>query len=88
MVTVNAALQAAVQNPNTVAVSWEDLMGLIIGRMSRSYQVIFSGHKTVAKKGKLDPVDIQVGKRTGNKKVNTNTGYVCNMQEYFIYNVL
>jgi hypothetical protein len=72
MVRVNAVLQAAVQSPNTVAVSWEDLMGLIIGRMSHSYQMTFSGEKTVALKGKLDPVDIQVGKRTGNKKVNTN----------------
>jgi hypothetical protein len=72
MVRINAVLQAAVQNPNTVAVSWEDLMRLIIGRMSHSYQMTFSGEKTVAHKGKLDPVDIQVGKRTGNKKVNTN----------------
>jgi hypothetical protein len=32
----------------------------------------FSGEKTVAHKGKLEPIDIQVGKRTGNKKVNTN----------------
>jgi hypothetical protein len=72
MVRVNAVLQAAVQNPNTVAVSWEDLIGLIIGRMSRSYQMTFSDEKPVAHKGKLDPVDIQIGKRTGNKKVNTN----------------
>jgi hypothetical protein len=69
MVRVDAVLQAAVQNPNTVAVSWEDLMGLIIGRMSHSYQMTFSGEKTVAQKGKLDPIDIHVGKRTGNKKV-------------------
>jgi hypothetical protein len=72
MVRVNAVLQAAVQNPNTVAVSWEDLMRLIIGRMNRSYQMTFSSEKTVAHKGKLEPVDIQVGKRTGNKKVNTD----------------
>jgi translation initiation factor 2D len=71
MVRVNAVLQAAVQNPDTVAVSWEDLMRLIIGRMNRSYQVMFSGEKTLVRKGKLDPVDIQVAKRTGNKKVNT-----------------
>jgi hypothetical protein len=72
MVRVNEVLQAAVQNPNTVAVSWEDMMGLIVGRMSRSYQMTFSGEKAVTHKGKLKPVDIQVGKRTGNKKVNTD----------------
>jgi hypothetical protein len=76
MVRVDAVLQAAVQNQNTVAVSWEDLMGLIIGRMSHSYQMTFSGNKIVAQKGKLDPVDIQVGKRTGNKKVSTDTGNI------------
>lgn len=85
MVRVNAVLQAAVQNPNTVAVSWEDLMGLIIGRMSRSYQMTFSGEKTVAHKGKLDPVDIHVGKRRGNKKVtliNNLELYGINIQEF------
>jgi hypothetical protein len=83
MVQVNAALQAAIQNPNTVAVSWEDLIGLITGRMSRSYQMTFSGEKTVAQKGKLDPIDIQVGRRTGNKKVRTNMSYVCNMIQMY-----
>ncbi|XP_021927222.1 eukaryotic translation initiation factor 2D isoform X2 [Zootermopsis nevadensis] len=85
LVRVDAVLQAAVQNPNTVAVSWEDLMGLIIGRMSHSYQMTFSDHKTVAQKGKLDPIDIQVGRRTGNKKVtliNNLELYGINIQEF------
>jgi hypothetical protein len=86
MVQVNAVLQAAIQNPNTVAVSWEDLIGSITGRMSRSYQMTFSGVKTVAQKGKLNPIDIQVGRRTGNKKVRTNTCYICNMIQ--IYNLI
>jgi hypothetical protein len=76
MVQVNAVLQKAIQNPNTVAVSWEDLIRLITGKMSRSYQVTFSGEKAVAQKGKLDPVDIQVGRRTGNKKVMIRKCYV------------
>lgn len=85
MVRVNTVLQEAIQNPNTVAVSWEDLIGLITGRMSRSYQMTFSGEKTVAQKGKLDPVDIQVGRRTGNKKVtliNNLELYGINIQEF------
>jgi hypothetical protein len=72
MVRINAVLQAAVQNPNTVAVSWEDLMRLIIGQMSHSYQTTFSGEKRVTHKGKLDPVIISLGTRKGRKKVNTN----------------
>lgn len=85
MVQVNAVLQAAIQNPNTVAVSWEDLIGSITGRMSRSYQMTFSGVKTVAQKGKLNPIDIQVGRRTGNKKVtliNNLELYGINIQEF------
>jgi hypothetical protein len=84
MVQVNAVLQAAIQNSNTVAVSWEDLIGLIIGRMSRSYQMTFSGEKTVVHKGKLDPVDIQVGRRTGNKKVSSSICYICDTIGYVI----
>lgn len=79
MVQVNTVLQEAIQNPNTVAVSWEDLIGLITGRMSRSYQMTFSGEKTVAQKGKLDPVDIQVGRRTGNKKVMIAVCHICSL---------
>ncbi|XP_069692866.1 eukaryotic translation initiation factor 2D isoform X2 [Periplaneta americana] len=85
MVKINEVLQSAVQDPNTMAVTWEDLMGLIIGRMSRSYEMTFSGEKPTAVKGKLEPIDIQVGKRTGNKKVtliNNLELYGINIQEF------
>jgi hypothetical protein len=72
MVRVNAVLQAAVQNPNTVAVSWEHLIGWIKGQMRHSYKMTFPVEKTVTDKRQLDPINIWLGKRKRRKKVNTN----------------
>ncbi|XP_063237573.1 eukaryotic translation initiation factor 2D [Bacillus rossius redtenbacheri] len=70
--------------PEAQGVSWEDLIAGVLARMTHSYQMT-AGQTKVTAKGKLEPVDIQVGKRTGNKKVtlvNNLELYGVNLQEF------
>ena len=48
---------------------WEDLIPACTAKMSPAYQVSVAGQDPVIKKGKLQPVVINVAQRTGNKKV-------------------
>ncbi len=49
---------------------WEDLFARCQSRMGPAYQVTFPGKAPSLKKGKPDPVHINVAQRAGNKKVD------------------
>ncbi|KAK7792036.1 hypothetical protein R5R35_001673 [Gryllus longicercus] len=85
LVKVNETLSNVLGNKEIESIQWDELFTKIISRMTRSYQMSFSGHSSVLNKGKLEPIDIQVGKRTGNKKVtliNNLELYGINLTEF------
>eukprot|EP00058_Branchiostoma_floridae_P005947 XP_002591435.1 hypothetical protein BRAFLDRAFT_205481 [Branchiostoma floridae] len=49
--------------------TWEELFTRCCDKMSPCAQLIFPGQPPILKKGKLEPVDVQVQQRSGNKKV-------------------
>ncbi|XP_035221056.1 eukaryotic translation initiation factor 2D-like [Stegodyphus dumicola] len=49
--------------------TWEELYEAIVNKMPHAYQIAFDGKEPVIKKGKLEPIQITVDTRTGNKKV-------------------
>ncbi|XP_067012499.2 eukaryotic translation initiation factor 2D [Anabrus simplex] len=54
---------------DATSLTWDELMSKFLSCMTHSYSMSFAGQSAVVNKGKLEPIDIQVGKRTGNKKV-------------------
>ncbi|CAH1244213.1 EIF2D [Branchiostoma lanceolatum] len=54
---------------NLTHLTWEDLFTRCCDKMSPCAQLVFPGQPPVLKKGKLEPVDVQVQQRSGNKKV-------------------
>nr|XP_057907987.1 eukaryotic translation initiation factor 2D isoform X1 [Doryrhamphus excisus] len=52
-----------------VSFKWDDLFSRTLERMQRCYQIVFPGQKPVVKKGHIEPIDITVVSRGGNKKV-------------------
>lgn len=57
------------RNDTRTTMSWEQLYDVTATKMQHAYQITFEGGNPVLKKGKLEPIDISVAKRTGNKKV-------------------
>lgn len=60
--------------------TWEVLINVIVNKMGHAYELSAGESKTVAVKGKLQPIDIQIGSRVGNKKVTL----VSNLELYGI----
>ncbi|XP_075214113.1 eukaryotic translation initiation factor 2D [Lycorma delicatula] len=60
--------------------TWDALINGVINKMGHSYELIAGEKKTTVVKGKLQPIDIQVGTRVGNKKVTL----VSNLELYGI----
>ena len=51
-------------------IPWDELFSRITLKMGHSYKVERSGNNVpITAKGKLQPIDIQIGSRSGNKKV-------------------
>lgn len=50
-------------------IPWDELFSKIISKMGHSYKVERNGSDVPVTKGKLQPIDIQVASRSGNKKV-------------------
>lgn len=50
-------------------ITWEELYRHFFANMTHSYQMTVPGLKSHVTKGKLEPIDIQISKRTWNKKV-------------------
>jgi hypothetical protein len=76
LVVLDAVLQDALEGKLTPAenivskVSWEELIQKCMSRMSQTYHLTATGPTTAPPpKGKLEPIDIRVSMRSGNKKV-------------------
>lgn len=66
-------------------IPWDKLFSKIISKMGHSFKVELSGNDMAVTRGKLQPIDIQVGSRSGNKKVtliNNLELYGINIQEF------
>lgn len=70
-VTLDPVLSNCLLNRNDMrtTMSWEQLYEVTVAKMQNAYKVTFEDGNPVLKKGKLEPIDISVAKRTGNKKV-------------------
>ena len=54
---------------NIESFRWDDLLTRCQSKMGPAYQITFPGKPPALKKGKPDPVVINVAQRAGNKKV-------------------
>nr|XP_032825569.1 LOW QUALITY PROTEIN: eukaryotic translation initiation factor 2D [Petromyzon marinus] len=75
VVTVNPLLCDSLldkQEQYTVSsIRWDDLMNRCLERMQPCHQLLFPGRPPVVRKGNVEPIDIHVAQRGGNKKVTT-----------------
>lgn len=85
LVKPDALLRNILNTSDDVQLQWDELFSKIISRMGHSYKVELSAGDAPINKGKLQPVDIQVGSRSGNKKVtliNNLELYGINIHEF------
>ncbi|XP_012265071.2 eukaryotic translation initiation factor 2D [Athalia rosae] len=69
MLTLNPQLAGILRTKeNQVTLGWEDALNKFIGRMTHTHQVTVAGTRLV-RSGKLEPIDITIATRSGNKKV-------------------
>lgn len=75
VVTVNPVLCDSLldkQEQYTISsLRWDDLMNRCLERMQPYHQLLFPGRPPVVRKGNVEPIDIHVAQRGGNKKVTT-----------------
>jgi hypothetical protein len=48
---------------------WENVYSRVISKMSNGYSITFKGGQPTVHKGKLELIEMNVGSRSGNKKV-------------------
>lgn len=53
----------------TISLPWEQLIAKLFERMGQAYKVEVGTTESLLSKGKLQPINISVGTRSGNKKV-------------------
>lgn len=85
LVKPDLLLHKILNTPDDVRLPWDELFSKIISKMGHSYKVELSARDVPITKGKLQPIDIQVGSRSGNKKVtliNNLELYGINIQEF------
>lgn len=62
--------EVALQNKEySEHVTWESLTTRVLNKMKPAYEITFSGQKPISKKGNLEPIEISISQRAGNKKV-------------------
>ncbi|CAL1276944.1 unnamed protein product [Larinioides sclopetarius] len=49
--------------------TWDKLQDAIVSKMPHAYQIEFENKEPIVKKGKLEPINVTIDTRTGNKKV-------------------
>ncbi|XP_065339791.1 eukaryotic translation initiation factor 2D [Cloeon dipterum] len=67
--TMHDALIGAGGGSDTVNITWEEVMQKCLSRMTQTYHLTATGPLTQPKPVKLEPIDIRVNMRSGNKKV-------------------
>lgn len=50
---------------------WDEIFSRLLGKMAPAVRITKQGSLPVIRKGKLQPIDIAVAKRSGNKKVGS-----------------
>ncbi|CAL1276942.1 unnamed protein product [Larinioides sclopetarius] len=60
--------------------TWDKLQDAIVSKMPHAYQIEFENKEPIVKKGKLEPINVTIDTRTGNKKVTLIT----NLETYGI----
>uniref|UniRef100_A0A1B6KHF0 SUI1 domain-containing protein n=1 Tax=Graphocephala atropunctata TaxID=36148 RepID=A0A1B6KHF0_9HEMI len=69
-VILDPVLRSATGAPIGVnQVPWSQLVTAVLDQMGHSFKVELGGNEAALTKGKLPPIDINVGTRSGNKKV-------------------
>lgn len=48
---------------------WDEIFSRMLGKMSQAYRITKAGQVPLIKKGKLEPIELAVAKRSGNKRV-------------------
>lgn len=72
-VVLDEVLRSATNSPSDVeTLPWDLAVSSVFGQMGHSFKVELSGSEMPLTKGKLPPIDIQVGTRSGNKKVSND----------------
>jgi hypothetical protein len=78
-VTLNATLHDALigsaGGSETLNITWEEVMQRCLSRMTQTYHLTATGPLTQPKPVKLEPIDIRVSMRSGNKKVWQYAGW-------------
>ncbi|XP_059490719.1 eukaryotic translation initiation factor 2D isoform X2 [Neocloeon triangulifer] len=67
--TLHDALLGAAGGSDTVNITWEEVMQKCLSRMTQTYHLTATGPLTQPKPVKLEPIDMRVSTRSGNKKV-------------------
>lgn len=75
LVTLNPQLHDALigagGGSETLSITWEEVMQKCLSRMTQTYHLTATGPLTQPKPTKLEPIDMRVCTRSGNKKVWT-----------------
>uniref|UniRef100_A0A1B6CUD5 Uncharacterized protein n=1 Tax=Clastoptera arizonana TaxID=38151 RepID=A0A1B6CUD5_9HEMI len=83
---LNDLLRNIVGEPyTTTSVPWDEFIPKVLGKMGQSFKVELGNNETKISKGKLQPINITVGTRSGNKKVTMIDNldfYGINVQEF------
>lgn len=54
---------------NVLTFKWDKITSRITNKMSKGYSIEYSGHAPIIVKGKLEPIEMTLASRSGNKKV-------------------
>ncbi|KAB7493865.1 Eukaryotic translation initiation factor 2D [Armadillidium nasatum] len=71
-VELDPILHEAVVNPKEgykEFLRWDEIFSRLLGKMAPAVRITREGQVPLIKKGKLEPIEIAIAKRTGNKKV-------------------
>lgn len=72
MVNLDPVLHEAVVNRKEgykEQLRWDEIFSRMLGKMAPAIRITRPGFNPVIRKGKLEPIEINVAKRSGNKKV-------------------
>ncbi|XP_031553150.1 eukaryotic translation initiation factor 2D-like [Actinia tenebrosa] len=71
MVILDPVLTKALVNKNedVPSLNWENLFTRVLNKMNSCYQITLPGQSALLRKGKIDPLEIKIEQRMGNKKV-------------------
>lgn len=72
LVDIDPVLHGAIVAPKEGLIrelKWDQVFSRLLGRMSPAVRITRPGYPDIVKKGKIEPIEMAVAKRSGNKKV-------------------